>query len=94
MVQRYRKVPAPEKVRLWVPELLVVDEPCASSNVTLCEFPPRHVQVTVAPAVMGEELGAKKLSHTLTDVALPPLPHGAVPRPEHATANAVISTTR
>ena len=93
-MQRYRKVPLPEKVLLCVPEVCVADEPCPSSNVTLCPFAPRHVQVTVAPAVIGDEAGAKKLSHTLTDVALPPLPQGAVPppEPEHARASAPTST--
>jgi len=93
-VQRYRKVPAPGNVRLCVPEPWVGDEPCPSSNVTLCGFPPRHVQVTALPVTMGDEAGAKKLSHAPTDVALPPLPHEPVPlSPEHARTSATIGTT-
>lgn len=55
---------------LCVPDVCVPEEPCPSSNVTLWPFPPRHVQVTVDPAAIGEGAGAKKFSHTLTDVGI------------------------
>lgn len=96
IVHRYRKVPMAANVRLCDPEARVVDEPCPSSNVTLCWFPPRQVQVTLAPAASGDAAGAKKLSHKLTAVALPPLPHPLELVPlslEHATVIAAMITT-